>query len=220
MKKNHIPISFLEALKTCSKGSHQLVKWSCPNCNSSFIKTFKQALKTKLCKPCNNIVRPKPDFSGSNNPMYGISLSGRSGEDNPMWKGGKPKCPNCNKQLKDRRSEFCTKCWQLGDRNPVWNSSMTMEQRVKLRTNREHIDWAKAVKERDSYTCKACKQIGKQLHSHHLNSFSKFPEERYKLDNGVTLCKKCHWDFHTRYGKKLNTKEQFQEFLESLSNSL
>ena len=32
-------------------------------------------------------------------------------------------------------------------------------------------------------------------------------------DNGITLSKKAHKEFHAKYGKTNNTKEQLQEFL-------
>lgn len=70
-KINDKVIPFEEAKKTLTKGSHRKVLWRCPNCEKTKELLFKQAVKTKLCKACNNIKRPKPDFSGKNTPFYG-----------------------------------------------------------------------------------------------------------------------------------------------------
>jgi len=83
----------------------------------------------------------------------------------------------------------------------------------------EYNDWRKAILIRDDYTCKECKQRGYKLEVHHDKKsykeiFSKFINEynqfsvledketlirlaiTYKdfwdLENGTTLCKKCH----------------------------
>ena len=34
-----------------------------------------------------------------------------------------------------------------------------------------------------------------------------------KLNNGICLCKKCHKEFHGKYGWGKNTKEQFDDFI-------
>jgi 5-methylcytosine-specific restriction endonuclease McrA len=192
-------------LNLYSIGSHKPVRWTCPDCNEVTIKAFKQAVKTKRCKPCNNIVRPKKDCKGANNPFYGKKhVKGlHVGESNPMWKGGKsrlPKCKKCNKQLTDARAEACAKCWQVGSDNPNWNDSYNREQREHLRIADNYIHWAKAIKIRDNFTCQKCKQHGGQLHSHHIESFAKNKDKRYELSNGITLCKACHIKLHKSYG--------------------
>lgn len=50
------------------------------------------------------------------------------------------------------------------------------------------------------------------LNSHHLNGWNIFPNERYDIENGITLCKFHHDDFHVKFGKGGNTKEQFDEY--------
>lgn len=76
----------------------------------------------------------------------------------------------------------------------------------------KHIAWAKAVKARDNYTCQVCEASEVYLHSHHCNSWDFFVDERFDVDNGVTLCSDCHMQFHTIYGHGRNTKYQFEEF--------
>jgi hypothetical protein len=129
-----------------------------------------------------------------------------------MWKGGLPNCKECNKSLGDSRAEYCTSCWQKGERNPAWNPSYNREDRENLRINSEHIEWAKAVKKRDDYTCQKCKDRGVVLNSHHIESFSKNKELRYALDNGITLCKTCHKGFHEIFGLFTN-RQHLEIFL-------
>lgn len=210
---------FNEVKDTYSKGSHNLVIWECPNCCTRQTKTFKQALKVKQCKPCNNKTQTYPDRSGKNNPMYGIRLAGKSGPTHYAWKGDRPKCPTCKLQLKKLNSRYCRSCWQKGSRNPQWKNGLTREQREKTRNTPELKEWAKQVKIRDNFTCQICKTKGGKLHSHHLNSYAKFPEQRHNLDNGITLCKPCHLEFHLQYGK-VTTKEQFINYAKNLIKNI
>ena len=59
-------------------------------------------------------------------------------------------------------------------------------------------EWKKKVKERDGYTCQRCGELlnTTKLDSHHKMPVWFMPELRYDLDNGITLCKKCHHALH------------------------
>jgi predicted restriction endonuclease len=74
------------------------------------------------------------------------------------------------------------------------------------------IRWAAAVKQRDHHTCQICGERGVELNSHHLNSWDVHEEDRYSIDNGLTLCKYHHDDFHRIYHRGNNTREQFEEY--------
>jgi hypothetical protein len=76
-----------------------------------------------------------------------------------------------------------------------------------------YIRWAQEVKRRDHYSCVICGRRG-ELNSHHLNSWNDHIDERYEVENGVTLCTFHHRDFHSKFGKGNNTSGQFEEYRE------
>ena len=64
----------------------------------------------------------------------------------------------------------------------------------------EYQGWRKAVFERDDYTCQMCGARGCELNAHHIMPFAGHPSLRYEIDNGVTLCKRCHKEVHADEG--------------------
>lgn len=60
------------------------------------------------------------------------------------------------------------------------------------RYSKEASEWRNAVFTRDNYTCHECGQQGGCLQAHHVEPFAYFPELRYEISNGQTLCCKCH----------------------------
>jgi len=80
----------------------------------------------------------------------------------------------------------------------VSNSKFPWEKDPDDRKFPEYIKWRSAVFERDNYTCRSCGQKGGVLNAHHIKSFAKYPELRTELDNGITLCIKCHREAHKR----------------------
>lgn len=78
------------------------------------------------------------------------------------------------------------------------------------RSTKEYGDWRTSVFERDDYTCKSCGQIGGKLEAHHIKTFNQYPELRFELSNGITLCKQCHKKHHKedRNGRKKNVHQK------------
>lgn len=78
-----------------------------------------------------------------------------------------------------------------GERNSRWKGGIT-PLRQKILNSVEYRNWRKAVFERDNYTCQMCGQRGGKLQPHHTKSFSKYPELRFEVNNGIVLCIDCH----------------------------
>jgi hypothetical protein len=113
-----------------------------------------------------------------------------SGKGNGMWRGGKPYCQKCGIQVW-WGSDHCRSCSKLGERSYFWKGGITPIN-LKIRMLAEYKLWRTAVYERDNYTCIWCGQRGKELNADHIKPFSLYPELRFAIDNGRTLCISCH----------------------------
>lgn len=114
---------------------------------------------------------------------------------------GKYYCNKCSKKV------FCG-----GSKNYCWNPNKTDEERQNGRSYPEYDDFIKKVLARDEYTCFCCGQKHGDLEVHHLNGYNWCISGRTDETNAITLCKSCHNNFHSIYGRGNNTKEQFEEW--------
>jgi 5-methylcytosine-specific restriction endonuclease McrA len=78
-----------------------------------------------------------------------------------------------------------------GAANNKWRGGIT-PLNVKIRHSVEMKAWRAAVFKRDNHTCTACGKRGGDMHADHIQPFSLFPELRFELSNGRTLCVPCH----------------------------
>lgn len=72
-----------------------------------------------------------------------------------------------------------------------WRGGVTGPNKV-LRDSPKYRVWRKAIFERDNYACQMCKQRGGKLHADHIKPFALYPELRFDVSNGRTLCISCH----------------------------
>lgn len=62
----------------------------------------------------------------------------------------------------------------------------------RIRVSAEYKEWRAAVFKRDDHTCQICGKRGGKLEADHIKPFAIFPELRFDVDNGRTLCEDCH----------------------------
>jgi len=110
-----------------------------------------------------------------------------------------------------------TECYRCskpkGNRHFRYNPLLTDETRLGNRDIYEIIKWRNEVYKRGNYICCKCGyDKGNKLNAHHINGYNIDIENRFNVDNGVTLCKTCHDDFHHNYGYGNNTEIQFKKW--------
>lgn len=108
------------------------------------------------------------------------------------------------------RSEF-KRGQTTGSKNSKWKGGITPINE-KIRKSIEYREWRMSVFERDKFTCQGqgCGQVGGDLQVDHIKPFAFFPELRFKVSNGRTLCIPCHRKTDT-YGYKVLKYEQFKQ---------
>lgn len=111
-----------------------------------------------------------------------------------------------SEEAKRKKSES-----QRGNKCYNWQGGITPFNQ-QIRKTYEYRQWRSDVFTRDDFTCQECGQRGCYLHSHHIKSFSSIMqfyeittleealscEELWNINNGITLCKRCHWKLHKK----------------------
>ncbi len=80
-----------------------------------------------------------------------------------------------------------------------WVKRRSGQPKNNRRGDSRYICWRKAVWERDEYICQACEANHGDIVAHHLNGFNDYDDKRFDINNGITLCRKCHHDFHVGF---------------------
>lgn len=148
----------------------------------------------------------------------------RSPEQHGRWLGGKREkvCCGCRRvftwfeQQKPlgsfKKQKYCSyDCSRKhqrdyvlkGKAHPRWKGGIAKRRRWTF----EYIQWRKSVFERDNYTCQFCKKRGGDLEADHIKGWAEYPEFRFEVSNGRTLCLPCHRTTFRFYRNQYVTNE-------------
>lgn len=185
-----------------------------------------------ICRSCSKKGDKNPMFGilGENNPKFGIKIPSLTGENNPSKrlevrgkisekKKGKPssmlgkhhKQETIDKIKKSNRGKKrsietidkirIARKKQVGEKCPSWKGGITPKVKL-LRGCEDYKEWRMNVFKRDNFICKLCNTKQKYLESHHIIGVYENINLIFDQNNGITLCKKCHNNFHSKYGVK------------------
>lgn len=88
----------------------------------------------------------------------------------------------------------------IGKNHWNWKGGIAWKQCE--RQTPKYKEWAMAVYRKDHFTCQDCNTHCKtgDIVAHHKKSWEHYPELRYDVDNGITLCRSCHKIRHKEIG--------------------
>jgi hypothetical protein len=135
--------------------------------------------------------------NGKSHPMFGKHHSKSSKEKMSISQIERfKKTPAWNKGLKgiikqsDRVKKLISKR-NTGKNNYHWKGGVSRAYKTGYYSV-AYKKWRLAVFTRDNFTCQKCGKTECYLTAHHIKSFAKYPELRYEVSNGITLCEDCH----------------------------
>lgn len=80
-----------------------------------------------------------------------------------------------------------------GKNHPKWIKDRNLLKAKQERNDLTYLCWSRDVKRRDKNMCKINdKNCKGRLEVHHILSWKDYPELRYKINNGITLCQFHH----------------------------
>lgn len=191
---------------------------NCDYCNN-LVKKRKDHFKYHKLSFCNRICDNKYRIGKSTSAKGRIRTNNIIFYDkkNRRKYGIKRICLNCNKefiafafQVKKGKGNFCSyKCSSLNRDNKEFlerarrtgpehhsfihgKSYENNKNRKKVMSSPIYRKWRKCVFERDNYTCQKCNLKDIILYAHHIIPWIKDESKRFDINNGLTLCNKCH----------------------------
>lgn len=91
--------------------------------------------------------------------------------------------------------------WMIGEGNINFKHGQSA-----IRANRDLTkvnQWRRRVFARDKFKCQRCGYSkGKIFRAHHVAPWAEFPDKRFDLNNGITLCDPCHRWVHSKANKE------------------
>ncbi len=198
-------------------------KFCSPSCYQKYRSNKKKTMMT--CANCGKEFPTFPSRIIGGRKFCSKKCMGDStkGEKSRRWNSAFKYCAFCGDRFKANAHEVNSKIYcsntckglgMRGDKSVSWKGGVT-PYRTLLRNSMKYITWRTHVFKRDNFTCQKCGQRGGSIHAHHKKRFAvilndikqMFPllslsdiadnyHDLWDIQNGITLCKKCHIKTH------------------------
>jgi hypothetical protein len=162
--------------------------------------------------------KKRPEITGENHPMFGKHHTPEAIEKMRQKSLGHRLSDESRKRLSLIRKQE----WATGRRKGGWKLTDKTKNKMKNRIpwnvgipivsgeqcwnwkggrsrwyregyyTKKYLNWRRDVFVRDEFTCKDCGKKHIYITAHHIKSWVNYPELRFDVDNGRTLCEDCH----------------------------
>lgn len=109
-----------------------------------------------------------------------------------------------------RGARYCSRRCAGKDRTGplagAWKDGKSLE-RERARLSPQLKQWRIAVYTRDAHTCQNCGEGGRYINAHHIKPWADYPDLRFDVSNGITLCEDCHGKVHGKDFSNRRIKE-------------
>lgn len=138
-------------------------------------------------------------WSDESRKKLSISLKGKHNSPNTQFKKGMIPFNKGIKML-DR----------TGKNHYLWkNDRSQIEEGKKRWYSKEYAEWRQQIFTRDNFKCKINSDCKGQLEAHHILPWIDYPELRFDINNGITLC-------HAHHPRKKNEVAELSPYLKEL----
>ncbi len=153
---------------------------------------------SKICKNCGNIFFKTDKFWGLNWVKKTYCSRKCKTEKLGVWNKGK-KLPersgknhhNFGKPLNDKLKVIFSNInkSRIGEKHHRWIKNRTKLKKDNRRNDSAYKEWRINVYKRDDFVCKLeNKDCKGRIEAHHILGWAEYPELRYDINNGITLC--------------------------------
>ena len=125
------------------------------------------------------------------------------------------KCVDCGNKTSTKHTKRCKSChvaWFVRDKHHQWKGGLSNNRDIHSLNNKEYVLWRNTVFTRDEWKC----SIGNEdcsgsLEAHHVLRWSEYPELRFNIKNGITL---CHYHHPRKRSEEVRLKPVFDRIIE------
>lgn len=149
--------------------------------------------KQSRCQDCELVKNPRTTkgrvspFKGHKHTPEAIAKTSASNKGNKNRLGKKHTLESRKRMSASMRANART-----GPKAHAYKDGKLVERRGE-RFSTKYKRWRFDVFARDHFTCQDCGDSrGGNLNAHHLKPFADFPDLRFEISNGITLCTPCH----------------------------
>lgn len=191
-------------------------KFCSVDCKTEYRKGRKQSIETIRKKIKSMTGLKRHPLTKEVKEKIGNSLKGRIIPEEVRVKIGIKSKKTWDTMSKEKKKERNAKISisKMRNKNPNWKGGIT-PIRTKIWTSIKYKLWRLSIFERDNFTCQmlGCGEKGGKLEAHHIRTWKKFPKLRFRIDNGITLCKRCHQRIKNREEKY---EELFSQIIKTI----